>query len=84
MPFKNDPVVGGYIQKMFLSCSGVSLRDLTSLFVFPAGWQWLIDDTIKSLHLMNSGVKDNILVSSSYQKPGPSGVCLLPGAIDAG
>ncbi|KAM3864487.1 tubulin-specific chaperone D [Diretmus argenteus] len=25
-----------------------------------AGWQWLIDDTLKSLHLMSSGVKDSI------------------------
>ncbi|CAG01098.1 unnamed protein product, partial [Tetraodon nigroviridis] len=27
------------------------------------GWQWLIDDTIKSLHLINSSVKDNILAA---------------------
>lgn len=53
---------------MFLSCSVFS-NDLMSLFLFTAGWQWLIDDTIKSLHLIYSGVKDNILVSSSYLKP---------------
>lgn len=71
MPFKDDPVVGRCTQKMFPSRSAVSLPDLISPFVFTAGWQWLIDDTIKSLHLMNSGVKDNILVSSSDQKPSP-------------
>ncbi|KAK5856207.1 hypothetical protein PBY51_007816 [Eleginops maclovinus] len=27
------------------------------------GWQWLIDDTIKNLHLVSSGVKDSIVVS---------------------
>lgn len=53
---------------MFLPCSVFS-NDLMSLFLFTAGWQWLIDDTIKSLHLIYSGVKDNILVSSSYHKP---------------
>ncbi|KAM3598938.1 uncharacterized protein V6R79_024426 [Siganus canaliculatus] len=25
------------------------------------GWQWIIDDTIKTLHLISSGVKDNIM-----------------------
>uniref|UniRef100_A0A8C4NV09 Tubulin-specific chaperone D n=1 Tax=Dicentrarchus labrax TaxID=13489 RepID=A0A8C4NV09_DICLA len=27
------------------------------------GWQWLIDDTIKTLHLVSSGVKDAIMVA---------------------
>ncbi|XP_045891723.1 tubulin-specific chaperone D [Micropterus dolomieu] len=27
------------------------------------GWQWLIDDTIKTLHLISSGVKDAVMVS---------------------
>ncbi|CAL9693227.1 unnamed protein product [Knipowitschia caucasica] len=37
MPFKEDPVIGG--------------------------WQWLIDDTIKSLHLVSSGALDNIMTA---------------------
>ncbi|XP_029293698.1 tubulin-specific chaperone D isoform X2 [Cottoperca gobio] len=28
-----------------------------------AGWQWLIDDTVKSLHLLSSGVKDSVVVA---------------------
>ncbi|XP_033827733.1 tubulin-specific chaperone D [Periophthalmus magnuspinnatus] len=37
MPFKDDPVIGG--------------------------WQWLIDDTIKNLHLVSSGALDNIMAA---------------------
>lgn len=72
MPFKNDPVVGRWIQSLINDVSfilRVFSNDLMSLLVVPAGWQWLIDDTIKSLHLIYSGVKDNILVSASYRKP---------------
>uniref|UniRef100_A0A3Q3WQ25 Tubulin-specific chaperone D n=1 Tax=Mola mola TaxID=94237 RepID=A0A3Q3WQ25_MOLML len=28
------------------------------------GWQWLIDDTIKTLHLVSSGVRDSILAAA--------------------
>lgn len=33
------------------------------MYYVTAGWQWIIDDTIKTLHLVSSGAKDGIMVS---------------------
>lgn len=74
MPFKDDPVVGRETQSVTNKVSVVALSFQAismSLFCFAAGWQWLIDDTIKSLHLIYSGVKDSVLVSSSQRQPSP-------------
>lgn len=30
---------------------------------FIAGWQWVIDDTLQTLHLISSGDADDIIVS---------------------
>ncbi|KAM6957131.1 tubulin-specific chaperone D [Aplochiton taeniatus] len=48
------PAVCALIEKM--SLSKMPFKDDT----VPAGWQWLIDDSLKSLYLMSSGVRDSI------------------------
>lgn len=70
MPFKNDPVISKliifkcYYQGFhFTKCH---ISHLMSWHCVSADWQWLIDDTIKSLHLHSTGAKDGIMVSSVF------------------
>ncbi|XP_042248978.1 tubulin-specific chaperone D isoform X2 [Thunnus maccoyii] len=51
------PAMCGLIER--LSLSKMPFKDDPVI----TGWQWLIDDTIKSLHLFSSGAKDGIMVS---------------------
>eukprot|EP00064_Thunnus_orientalis_P012161 superscaffoldBa00001828_g12195 len=51
------PAMCGLIER--LSLSKMPFKDDPVI----TGWQWLIDDTIKSLHLFSSGAKDGIMVA---------------------
>ncbi|XP_070704399.1 tubulin-specific chaperone D [Pempheris klunzingeri] len=51
------PAVCGLIEKLSLSKMPFKNDPVIT------GWQWLIDDTIKTLHLVSSGVKDGIMVA---------------------
>ncbi|XP_059204389.1 tubulin-specific chaperone D isoform X2 [Centropristis striata] len=51
------PAVCGLIEKLSLSKMPFKNDPVIT------GWQWLIDDTIKTLHLVSSGVKDAIAVA---------------------
>uniref|UniRef100_A0A4W6G025 Tubulin-specific chaperone D n=1 Tax=Lates calcarifer TaxID=8187 RepID=A0A4W6G025_LATCA len=55
------PAMCGLIEKLSLSKMPFKNDPVIT------GWQWLIDDTIKSLHLVSSGAKDGIMVSLWYQ-----------------
>lgn len=66
MPFKNDPVISKFILESWYCALKrlcfLQLLSFTSLMLWrcvSAGWQWLIDDTIKTLH---PGVKDSTVV----------------------
>uniref|UniRef100_A0A4W6G114 Tubulin-specific chaperone D n=1 Tax=Lates calcarifer TaxID=8187 RepID=A0A4W6G114_LATCA len=51
------PAMCGLIEKLSLSKMPFKNDPVIT------GWQWLIDDTIKSLHLVSSGAKDGIMVA---------------------
>ncbi|XP_076608803.1 tubulin-specific chaperone D [Chaetodon auriga] len=51
------PAMCGLIEKLSLSKMPFKNDPVIT------GWQWLIDDTIKTLHLVSSGVKDSIMVA---------------------
>uniref|UniRef100_A0A3Q3N6N9 Tubulin-specific chaperone D n=1 Tax=Mastacembelus armatus TaxID=205130 RepID=A0A3Q3N6N9_9TELE len=51
------PAMCGLIEK--LSLSKMPFKNEPVI----AGWQWLIDDTIKTLHLISSGAKDGIIAA---------------------
>uniref|UniRef100_A0A3Q4HWC0 Tubulin folding cofactor D n=1 Tax=Neolamprologus brichardi TaxID=32507 RepID=A0A3Q4HWC0_NEOBR len=58
------------IHQMLMRPAICSLIEKLSLSKMPfkndpiiTGWQWIIDDTIKTLHLVSSGAKDGIMVS---------------------
>lgn len=69
MPFKNDPVVGEFPgrHRVFLLLSGcrLLLSNVWSLCL-SAGWQSLIDDTIKNLHQVGGAVKDSVIVRRRF------------------
>uniref|UniRef100_A0A3Q3SV46 Tubulin-specific chaperone D n=1 Tax=Mastacembelus armatus TaxID=205130 RepID=A0A3Q3SV46_9TELE len=41
----------------------LACAEITHALYKLAGWQWLIDDTIKTLHLISSGAKDGIIAA---------------------
>lgn len=65
MPFKNDPIISKAVLYstevlLFFFFSSITAN---SMYYVTAGWQWIIDDTIKTLHLVSSGAKDGIMVT---------------------
>uniref|UniRef100_A0A3Q3AKH8 Tubulin-specific chaperone D n=1 Tax=Kryptolebias marmoratus TaxID=37003 RepID=A0A3Q3AKH8_KRYMA len=55
------PAIFSLIEKLSLSKMPFKNDPIIS------GWQWVIDDTIQTLHLISSGAKDGIIVSLEWQ-----------------
>lgn len=70
MPLKNDPVVGELPSapqtfSIAVRVCGLLLSNVWSLCL-SAGWQSLIDDTIKNLHQVGGAVKDGVIVRQRF------------------